>query len=111
MLLCNVTSLEPGMEVGGSVPHPRRTATELLRPGVTLDTRMINYLRRAGVSEVWVRHDATADLDAQTIRVRGRKRAAHRRRCGRLLSASTPARILAGIMWITGLQSMESWLC
>ncbi len=64
MLLCNVNTLEPGMEVGGSIPHPRRTSTELLRPGVTLDSRMINYLRRLGVSEVWIRHDATADLDA-----------------------------------------------
>ena len=64
MLLCNLASLEPGMEVGGSIPHPRRPSTELLRPGVTLDTRMINNLRRLGVSEVWVRHDATADLDA-----------------------------------------------
>ena len=64
MLLCNVDTLEPGMEVGGSVPHPRRTATELLRPGVTLDTRMISYLRRLGVSEIRIRHDATADLDA-----------------------------------------------
>ncbi len=63
MLLCNVASLEPGMEVGGSIPHPRRPSTELLRPGVTLDARMINNLRRLGVSEVWVRHDATADLD------------------------------------------------
>ena len=63
MLLCNVNTLEPGMEVGGSIPHPRRTSTELLRPGVTLDARMINYLRRAGVTEVWVHHDATADLD------------------------------------------------
>ena len=64
MLLCNVNTLEPGMEVGGSIPHPRRTSTELLRPGVTLDSRMINNLRRLGVSEVWIRHDATADLDA-----------------------------------------------
>ena len=63
MLLCNIASLEPGMEMGGSIPHPRRPSTELLRPGVILDARMINNLRRLGVSEVWVRHDATADLD------------------------------------------------
>ncbi|MCH8315773.1 MAG: HD domain-containing protein [Planctomycetes bacterium] len=63
MLLCTVASLEPGMEMGGSIPHPRRPSTELLRPGVTLDARMINNLRRLGVTEVWVRHDATADLD------------------------------------------------
>ena len=64
MLLCNVDTLEPGMEVGGSIPHPRRTSTELLRPGVMLDARMIKYLRQVGVTEVWVHHDATADLDA-----------------------------------------------
>ncbi|MCH8210920.1 MAG: HD domain-containing protein [Planctomycetes bacterium] len=63
MLLCTVASLEPGMEMGGSIPHPRRPSTELLRAGVTLDARMINNLRRLGVTEVWVRHDATADLD------------------------------------------------
>lgn len=63
MLLCSVYTLEPGMEVGGSIPHPRRPTTELLRPGVTLDSRMIKYLRRLGVTEVWIHHDATADLD------------------------------------------------
>ena len=67
MLLCTVASLEPGMEVGGSIPHPRRPSTELLRPGVTLDTRMINNLRRFGITEVWVHHDATADLDVAVV--------------------------------------------
>jgi len=63
MILCAVSDLEPGMEVGGSVPHPRRPQTELLRPGVTLDSRMIRYLHRLGVNELWVHHEATDDLD------------------------------------------------
>lgn len=64
MLLCDVANLEPGMIVGGSIPHPRRPATELLRPGAELDANMIEHLTRLGVCEVWVAHDATADLDA-----------------------------------------------
>lgn len=52
------------MHVGGSVVHPRRPETELLRPGAVLEAPMIDRLRRIGVTEVWVHHDATADLDA-----------------------------------------------
>jgi HD-GYP domain-containing protein (c-di-GMP phosphodiesterase class II) len=64
MLLCSTADLEPGMQVGGSVAHPRRPETELLRPGAVLEGPMIERLRRIGVPEVWVQHDATADLDA-----------------------------------------------
>ncbi len=64
MLLCDVANLEPGMLVGGSIPHPKRPTTELLRPGAELDANMIEHLTRLGVGEVWVAHDATADLDA-----------------------------------------------
>jgi HD-GYP domain-containing protein (c-di-GMP phosphodiesterase class II) len=52
------------MAVGGSVVHPRRPETELLRPGAILEGPMIERLRRIGVPEVWVHHDATDDLDA-----------------------------------------------
>ncbi|MCH8825174.1 MAG: HD domain-containing protein [Planctomycetes bacterium] len=64
MLLCDVANLEPGMIVGGSIPHPKRPTTELLRPGAELDANMIEHLTRLGISEVWVAHDATSDLDA-----------------------------------------------
>ncbi|UCD74513.1 MAG: HD domain-containing protein [Phycisphaerales bacterium] len=64
MLLCSVDDLEPGMEVGGVVLHPRRPQTELLRPGAKLERKMIDYLHRIGIGEIWIQHDATADLDA-----------------------------------------------
>jgi len=63
MLLCSVGDLEAGMRTGGSVLHPQRPETELLRPGVTLDASMIRHLRRVGIRQVWVHHDATSDLD------------------------------------------------
>ena len=64
MLLCGISDLEPGMKVGATVIHPRRPALNLLRPGVDLDAEMIRHLARLGVSELWVHHDATSDLDA-----------------------------------------------
>jgi len=64
MLLCSIDDLEPGMAVGGSVVHPGRPETELLRPGAVLEAVIIERLRRIGISQVWVQHDATADLDA-----------------------------------------------
>jgi HD-GYP domain-containing protein (c-di-GMP phosphodiesterase class II) len=64
MLLCSVTDIEPGMEVGAMVIHPRRPEIELLRPGVKLEEAIIRKLERLGVSELWVQHSATSDLDA-----------------------------------------------
>lgn len=64
MLLCGIGDLEPGMKVGATVIHPRRPELNLLRPGVDLDAEMIRHLARLGVSELWVHHDATNDLDA-----------------------------------------------
>ncbi len=64
MLLCGIGDLEPGMKVGATVIHPRRPELNLLRPGVDLDAEMIRQLPRFGVSELWIEHDATNDLDA-----------------------------------------------
>jgi len=64
MLLCGIGDLEPGMKVGATVIHPHRPELNLLRPGVDLDAEMIRRLPRLGVSELWVHHDATSDLDA-----------------------------------------------
>ena len=64
MLLCGIGDLEPGMKVGATVIHPRRPELNLLRPGVDLDAEMIRQLPRLGVSELWIEHDATNDLDA-----------------------------------------------
>ena len=64
MLLCAIADLEPGMKVGASVPHPRRPHLYLLRPGIALDADMIRQLPCLGVSEIWIQHDATNDLDS-----------------------------------------------
>ncbi len=64
MLLCSLADLEPGMEVGATVLHPQRPTVELLRPGVKLEPGMIRQLERLGVTELWVQHAATRDLDA-----------------------------------------------
>ena len=64
MLLCSVADVEPGMQVGALVIHPRRPEIELLRPGVKLEEAIIHKLERLGVSELWVQHSATSDLDA-----------------------------------------------
>jgi HD-GYP domain-containing protein (c-di-GMP phosphodiesterase class II) len=63
MLRCGLSDLVPGMIVGASVGHPTRPETELLRPGVVLDERIINRLGELEVDSLWVNHDATADLD------------------------------------------------
>ena len=63
MLLCSVHDIDPGMVLGASVLHPRRPDTELLRAGVALDAAMIERLRKFEVTQVWVEHDATRDLD------------------------------------------------
>ncbi len=66
MLLCGIEDLTPGTMVGASVIHPSRVDLELLRPGVTLDGKMIARLRDMGVMQIWIHHDATADLDHAT---------------------------------------------
>lgn len=63
MLLCGLNDLEPGMLVAASVVHPMQPETELLRPGVPLESGIIGRLRQLGVTAVWVDHDATRDLD------------------------------------------------
>ncbi len=67
MLLCSVHDIDPGMVLGASVLHPRRPDTELLRAGVALDRQMIDRLRKFEVTQVWVEHDATRDLDLAVL--------------------------------------------
>jgi hypothetical protein len=63
VLLCSLDDVRAGMVVGAVILHPRRPETQLLEPGVTLDGAMLARLRELGVTEVWVHHDALADLD------------------------------------------------
>lgn len=63
MLLCGISDLEPGLVVAAPVPHPLRPDLELLAAGAVLDSAIIRRLVDLDVVQVWVRHDATADLD------------------------------------------------
>lgn len=65
MLLCGIRDIEPGMNIAAAVMHPSRPDTELIKPGVTLNAKMLSRLRDFGVERVWIDHDATADLDQQ----------------------------------------------
>lgn len=66
MLLCGIEDVTPGTLLGASVLHPTRAGLELLRPGVALDATLIRRLRSMGVTQIWIHHDATADLDHAT---------------------------------------------
>ncbi|MEE9211235.1 MAG: HD domain-containing phosphohydrolase [Phycisphaeraceae bacterium] len=64
MLLCSLDDIESGMVVVSPVLHPHRPDTTLLTAGAQLDGAIIARLRSLGVPQLWVHHDATADLDA-----------------------------------------------
>jgi len=63
MLLCGINDVQPGVTVVGSVMHPNRPETELVKPGLVLDANLLSRLKDFGVERVWIDHDATADLD------------------------------------------------
>jgi len=63
VLLCGVSDLEPGLVVAAPVLHPHRPDLELLAAGAVLDPAIIRRLAELEVTQIWVRHDATADLD------------------------------------------------
>lgn len=62
MLLCGIEDLEPGVMVVASVMHPARPETELVKPGLVLDAKLLSRLKDFGVERVWIDHDATRDL-------------------------------------------------
>lgn len=64
MLLINIEDVEPGMKVGALVIHPGAPDLALLKPGAELKPVILARLRRLGISQLWVEHDLTADLDA-----------------------------------------------
>ena len=63
MLLCGIDDITPGTLLGASVIHPTRVDLELLRPNVVLDATLLRRLKAMGVMQLWIHHDATADLD------------------------------------------------
>lgn len=63
MLLCGIQEVEPGTTLAASVMHPSRPDTELVKPGVALEPKILDRLKEFGVERLWIDHDATADLD------------------------------------------------
>lgn len=64
MLLCPINEVNTGMTVAAVVLHPHKPEIELLYPGAELTGTIIHRLKAMGVAELWVNHDALADLDA-----------------------------------------------
>ncbi|MFA9476891.1 HD-GYP domain-containing protein [Phycisphaerales bacterium AB-hyl4] len=63
LIVCDINDVEPGVTLAGAVFHPARPNRELLEPGVELDARLLRRLKQLGVRELWVHHEALADLD------------------------------------------------
>jgi len=63
MLLCAIEKIEPGSVVAAPVVHPRRRDVELLSPGAELDQRLLKRLGELEIPRIWIRNEATADLD------------------------------------------------
>ena len=64
MLLTNLNSVQPGMRVGAAVMNPKAPDVTLLKRGAELTSDIIARLRRRKVTQVWVEHELTRDLDA-----------------------------------------------
>ena len=63
MLLVGINEIEPGMQAGVVIGHPRFRQTALVRPGAPLTPKIVSRLRGLGITQVWVDHDITRDLD------------------------------------------------
>jgi HD-GYP domain-containing protein (c-di-GMP phosphodiesterase class II) len=64
VLLTNLSHVQPGMRVGAAVMNPVAPDVTLLRPGAELTRDLIDRLRKRSVTQVWVEHELTRDLDA-----------------------------------------------
>jgi HD-GYP domain-containing protein (c-di-GMP phosphodiesterase class II) len=64
VLLTNLSQVQPGMRVGAAVMNPKAPDVTLLKPGAELTADIIARLRKRSVTQVWVEHDLTRDLDA-----------------------------------------------
>jgi HD-GYP domain-containing protein (c-di-GMP phosphodiesterase class II) len=63
VLLCSITDVKPGAKLAAAVIKDDAPDVELLKPGVTLEPRMLARLREMGIRRLWIDHDLAADLD------------------------------------------------
>ncbi|MHC4100118.1 MAG: HD-GYP domain-containing protein [Planctomycetota bacterium] len=64
VLLTNLNQVRSGTRVGAAVMNPKAPDVTLLKPGAELTPDIIARLRRRSVTQVWVEHELTRDLDA-----------------------------------------------
>jgi HD-GYP domain-containing protein (c-di-GMP phosphodiesterase class II) len=64
VLLTNLNQVQPGMRVGAAIMNPTAPDVTLLRPGAEFTREIIVRLRKRNVTQVWVDHELTRDLDA-----------------------------------------------
>jgi HD-GYP domain-containing protein (c-di-GMP phosphodiesterase class II) len=63
VLLCSITDVKPGAKLAAAVIKDDAPDVELLKPGVTLEPRMLARLREMGIRRLWIDHNLAADLD------------------------------------------------
>jgi len=63
VLLTNLNSVQPGMRVGAAVMNPKAPDVTLLKRGAELTSDIIARLRKRKVTQIWVEHELTRDLD------------------------------------------------
>jgi HD-GYP domain-containing protein (c-di-GMP phosphodiesterase class II) len=63
VLLTNLNSVQPGMRVGAAVMNPKAPDVTLLKRGAELTSDIIARLRKRQVTQIWVEHELTRDLD------------------------------------------------
>lgn len=63
MLLCNIADVKPGSKLAAAVIKDDAPDVELLKPGVTLEQRLLARLRSMGIRRIWINHDIAEDLD------------------------------------------------
>ena len=63
VLLTNLNSVQPGMRVGAAVMNPKAPDVTLLKRGAELTSDIIARLRKRNVTQIWVEHELTRDLD------------------------------------------------
>jgi HD-GYP domain-containing protein (c-di-GMP phosphodiesterase class II) len=64
VLLTSIDDIRPGQQIGASVMSRESPELVLLKPGVILTAQMITRLRRHNITQLWVDHPLTRDLDA-----------------------------------------------
>lgn len=96
MIYCPIDEVPDGMHVAAPVRHPRREDVELLAAGVALDRRTARRLAQLGVANVWVDHEATADLDEIVDPAMGARRRAIARKIAQDFTDNARKTVTAG---------------